>query len=142
MLQADSWNLGTSIAVFVAAALVIALCGVLLTERAEHLARRTGLGEALTGALFLGAITSLAGTITSVSAALDGFPEIAFGNAVGGIAAQTTFIVVADLVYRKHRRGSLRRWSNWRNPNKARPPFRPLPPASGSLGGGRLPRLS
>jgi cation:H+ antiporter len=101
MLQADSWNLGTSIAVFVAAALVIALCGVLLTERAEHLARRTGLGEALTGALFLGAITSLAGTITSVSAALDGFPEIAFGNAVGGIAAQTTFIVVADLVYRK-----------------------------------------
>jgi cation:H+ antiporter len=74
---------------------------VLHTARAERLAERTGLGEALTGALFLGAVTSLAGTITSISAALDGFPEIAFGNAVGGIAAQTTFIVAADLVYRK-----------------------------------------
>jgi cation:H+ antiporter len=101
MLQSGSWSLSTSIAVFAAAALVIGVCGVLLTARAERLAERTGLGEALTGALFLGAITSLAGAITSVSAALDGFPEIAFGNAVGGIAAQTTFIVAADLVYRK-----------------------------------------
>ena len=33
-------------------------------------------------------------------AALEGFPEIAFGNAVGGIAAQTTFIVAADLMHR------------------------------------------
>lgn len=101
MLQTGSWSLATSVAVFAAAALVIAVCGVLLTARAERIARRTGLGEALTGALFLGAITSLAGTITSVSAAWNGFPEIAFGNAVGGIAAQTTFIVLADLVYRK-----------------------------------------
>lgn len=101
MLQPGTWSLATGVVVFAAAALVIAVCGVLLTQRAEHIARRTGLGEALTGALFLGAITSLAGTITSVSAAWNGFPEIAFGNAVGGIAAQTTFIVLADLVYRK-----------------------------------------
>lgn len=101
MLQTDSWSLAAGVAVFASAALVIAVCGVLLTQRAERIARRTGLGEALTGALFLGAITSLAGTITSVSAAWNGFPEIAFGNAVGGIAAQTTFIVLADLVYRK-----------------------------------------
>lgn len=101
MLQADAWNLATSVAVFAAAALVIAVCGVLLTARAERIAARTGLGDALTGALFLGAVTSLAGTVTSVSAALDGFAEIAFGNAVGGIAAQTTFIVLADLFYRK-----------------------------------------
>jgi len=63
--------------------------------RASH-----GLGQALVGALLLGSVTSLAGTVTSVSAALEGFPEIAFGNAVGGIAAQTTFIVAADVMHR------------------------------------------
>lgn len=101
MLRAETWGLGTSVLVFAGAALVIGVCGVLLTARAEHLARLTGLGQALIGALFLGAITSLSGTVTSVSAALDGFAEIAFGNAIGGIAAQTTFIVAADFFYRK-----------------------------------------
>ncbi len=101
MLRAETWGLATSVLVFAFAALVIGVCGVLLTERAERLARLTGLGQALVGALFLGAITSLSGTVTSVTAALDGFAEIAFGNAVGGIAAQTTFIVAADFFYRK-----------------------------------------
>jgi cation:H+ antiporter len=100
MPGADHWGLTASALVFVAAAATIAVCGVLLAERAEALAQRTGLGQALIGAVFLGAVTSLAGAVTSVSAALEGFPEIAFGNAVGGIAAQTTFIVAADIVPR------------------------------------------
>jgi len=94
------WPLGAAALAFVASAAVIAVCGVLLAARAELLARRTGLGQALIGALLLGSITSLAGTVTSISAALEGFPEIAFGNAVGGIAAQTTFIVAADVMHR------------------------------------------
>lgn len=101
MLQATDWGLGASIAYFIAAGAVIAVCGVLLTARADRLAEATGLGQAILGAVFLGAVTSLSGTVTSVSAALEGFPEIAFGNAVGGIAAQTTFLVIADVVYRK-----------------------------------------
>ncbi|HSN73241.1 MAG TPA: hypothetical protein VLT59_17125 [Steroidobacteraceae bacterium] len=90
-----------SAAVLLAAGIVIRYCGVWLTVRAETLARITGLGQALLGAVFLGAITSLAGTVTSVSAALGGHAELAFGNAVGGIAAQTTFLVIADFLYRR-----------------------------------------
>jgi len=100
MPGSEHWPLGTAALVFASAAAVIAICGVMLAARAEALAHRTGLGQALVGALLLGSVTSLAGTVTSVSAALEGFPEIAFGNAVGGIAAQTTFIVAADVMHR------------------------------------------
>lgn len=94
-------NLELNIAVFLAAGVVVGFCGVWLTERAEHLAQITGLGQAVLGALFLGMITSLAGTIMSVTAAWQGASELAFGNAIGGIAIQTTFLVVADMLYRK-----------------------------------------
>jgi cation:H+ antiporter len=94
-------TLGWSIAIFVAAATAIAIGGIALTARAERLARATGLGQAILGAVFLGATSSLSGAITSVSAAWSGHPELAFGNAIGGIAAQTVFLVIADLVYRR-----------------------------------------
>ncbi|MFC6672244.1 sodium:calcium antiporter [Marinobacterium aestuariivivens] len=94
-------GLGLNIAVFLAAAAVVGVCGVLLTERAERLAHETGLGQAILGAVFLGALTSLAGTITSITAAWEGAAELAFGNAIGGIAAQTTFLVIADMLYRQ-----------------------------------------
>jgi cation:H+ antiporter len=85
----------------VVATLVVAVCGTALTGIADRLADRTGLGEALTGGLLLGAATSLSGTVVSISAALDGRASLAFSNAVGGIAAQTAFLALADLVYRR-----------------------------------------
>lgn len=80
---------------------MIGVCGVLLTARAERLARVTGLGQAIMGAVFIGATTSLAGLITSGSAALAGHASLAVSNSLGGIAAQTTFLAVADLCYRR-----------------------------------------
>lgn len=53
------------------------------------------------GALFLGALTSVAEVATSISAALAHHPELAVNNAVGSIVAQTAFIAVADLAYRR-----------------------------------------
>ena len=99
----DPSNLGIvgSVLTLLAAGLVIRYCGVWLTVRAEALARITGLGQAVLGAVFLGAITSLAGTVTSVTAAFEGHAELAFGNAIGGIAAQTTFLVIADMLHRR-----------------------------------------
>jgi cation:H+ antiporter len=94
-------TLGWSIALFAVAAAAIAVGGIALTARAERLARATGLGQAILGAVFLGATSSLSGAITSVSAAWSGHPELAFGNAIGGIAAQTVFLVIADLLYRR-----------------------------------------
>ena len=54
----------------------------------------------MTGAVLLGASTSLSGIVTSVTAA-GGHAEFAVSNAVGGIAAQTVFLTVADAFYRQ-----------------------------------------
>jgi len=86
---------------FAAAAVVILGCGLRMTDLADRLADRTGLGEALVGGVLLGVATSLSGTVVSVTAALDGRASLAFSNAVGGIAAQTAFLAVADLVHRR-----------------------------------------
>ena len=89
MIQPEFWALDSSLIVFGAAAAVILVCGVAVTVQAEHLARDTGLGQAITGAVFLGAMTSLSGLITSLSAAWEGHAQLSFSNAVGGIAVQT-----------------------------------------------------
>lgn len=94
-------SLGTAILIFIGCAAVIAYAGTLLTRRADQLADLTGMGEAFFGAVFLGGITSLSGITTSVTAAIDNHPELAVSNAIGGIAAQTVFLSVADIVYPK-----------------------------------------
>lgn len=95
------WPLSVSVVSFLSAAAVIGVCGVMLTRRAERLATESGLGQAIVGAVFLGAVTSLAGLITSVTAAYQGHPELSVSNAVGGIAVQTTFLALADALYRR-----------------------------------------
>lgn len=85
---------------FLLASGLIAFFGYHLVQAADQFADRTGLGEALTGAVLLGAVTSLPGLITSSLAAWEGLPELAVSNAVGGIAAQTVFLAIADLAYK------------------------------------------
>ncbi|MGR3586693.1 MAG: sodium:calcium antiporter, partial [Pseudooceanicola nanhaiensis] len=83
---------------FAGAGVVICGCGIMMTGIADKIADRTGLGEAIVGAVILGAATSLSGTVVSVTAALDGRASLAFSNSIGGIAAQTAFLALADLV--------------------------------------------
>ena len=92
---------GTILLAFGVAAAAILLAGVRLSGVADKLADRTGLGEAVVGAVLLGAATSLSGLTTSVTAAWNGLPELAVSNAAGGIAGQTFFLAVADLAYRR-----------------------------------------
>ncbi|MFA8386319.1 MAG: sodium:calcium antiporter [Pelagibaca sp.] len=82
-------------------ALVILFSGLRMTGLADRIADRTGLGEALIGGVLLGAATSFSGTVVSLTAALDGRASLAFSNGIGGIAAQTAFLAVADLLYRR-----------------------------------------
>lgn len=89
------------IAAFVAAAGVLVAVGSRFAGVVDEIADRTGLGEAIAGAVLLGATTSLPGLMTSVIAAWEGEAGFAVSNAVGGIAAQTTFLAVADLAYRR-----------------------------------------
>ena len=94
-------SLWPAIAVFVAAALTIAFAGIRMAEVADRLADRTGIGEALFGGVLLGGSTSLPGIVASITAASQGHADLAFSNAVGGIAAQTFFLAIADIVYRR-----------------------------------------
>jgi cation:H+ antiporter len=101
LLDLGQWPLSAIIALFFATALIIALAGVRLTRLADGLADVTGLGEALFGAVLLGGTTSLSGIVTSVVAASSGYAELAVSNAVGGIAAQTAFLAIADMAYHR-----------------------------------------
>jgi cation:H+ antiporter len=84
-----------------AAALVIVTCGLRMTGLADRIADRTGWGEAVIGGVLLGAATSFSGTIVSLTSALSGDASLAFSNAIGGIAAQTAFLALADMLYRR-----------------------------------------
>lgn len=97
----SAWPLAWSIAAIAIGGLVLLTAGVRLTRVADALADRTGLGEAMAGAVLLGAVTSLPGLVTTVVGAAGGEAGFAVSNAVGGIAAQTTFLALADLVYRR-----------------------------------------
>jgi len=101
LLNPDSWTLVQGLLVFAGCALVIALAGTRITEVVDQLADRTGIGEAAAGAVLLGFSTSIGGSVLSVTAAWNGNAELAVSNALGGIAVQTFFLAVADMVYRR-----------------------------------------
>lgn len=96
-----SESLSINVGLFVVAAIVIALVGTKMSQISDRLADSTGLGEAVMGAVFLGGSTSLSGITASVTAAAGGHAELAVSNAIGGIAAQTAFLALADIFYRK-----------------------------------------
>ncbi|MGY0068024.1 sodium:calcium antiporter [Streptomyces sp. QTS137] len=97
----ELWPLGWSIAVFALATSVTVVCSVRLASVGDVLADRTGWGEAFFGAVLFGLVTSMSGIVmTGVSAASDQ-PQLAYSNAVGGIAAQTVAIAVADAFHRE-----------------------------------------
>lgn len=94
-------SLLANVGLFLACALVIGVVGTRLTMLADQLADRAGFGEAIMGGVLLGAVTSLSGSVLSVSAALNDLPVLALSNAFGGMAAQMAFLAVADICYRK-----------------------------------------
>ncbi len=89
------------LAIFAGSALVIALLGTKMSGYADTIADRTRFGEALVGSVLLGAGTSIAGIVTSTTTAASGAADLAVSNAMGGIAAQTMFLALADVAYRK-----------------------------------------
>ncbi len=101
MLDLALFSTTSVLLVFAGTALVIALVGTRMAGLADTLADRTGFGEALVGSVLLGAGTSIAGIVTSASTAASGAPDLAVSNALGGIAAQTMFLAIADVAYRK-----------------------------------------
>lgn len=97
-LQLGPW---AAVAAVLVAAAVIAGVGPRVVRLADRLADLTGLGEAFVGAVLLGAATSLPDIIATAVPAANGLPDLAVGNALGGVLGQTAFLAVADLTYRR-----------------------------------------
>ena len=97
----EPWPLLPSLVGLAAAAVVIIFTGVRITRVVDEIADRTGLGEALVGAVLLGATTSLPGLVTVVIGGAAGDAQFALANPVGGILIQTVWLAIADLFYRR-----------------------------------------
>ncbi|MER6590683.1 cation transporter [Micromonospora purpureochromogenes] len=100
-LTAPPWPLAWSIGMFVLAGAITVAGSIRLAGLGDALADRTGWGEALFGVVFFGIVTGLSGVIMTIVAAASEQPGLAYSNAVGGIAAQTTAVAVADAAYRR-----------------------------------------
>lgn len=89
------------LAALAGAGLVVLVVSIRMTHLADAIADRAGWGEALVGGVLLGGATSLSGLAVSVTAAWSGDASLAFSNGVGGIAAQTVFLVAADATHKR-----------------------------------------
>ena len=87
--------------IFAIAGAAVVAASIRATHLADLIADRTSLGEALAGGILLGGATSLSGVVVSITAAYGGDASFAVSNAVGGIAAQTLFLAVADLLHKR-----------------------------------------
>lgn len=96
-----TWPLVPSLIGLAASVAVLVIFGTRLARTADALADRTGLGQALAGALLLGAVTSLPGILTTITGAIGGDADFALANPIGGVAIQTVWLAIADLVYRR-----------------------------------------
>ncbi|GAA1466386.1 sodium:calcium antiporter [Microbacterium thalassium] len=97
----EPWPLWPSVLALAGAVIIIIFAGSRLARAADEIADRTGIGEAVAGAVFLGAVTSLPGIVTTATGALAGDAAFALANPIGGIALQTVWLAIADLVYRR-----------------------------------------
>lgn len=96
-----TWPLLWSVIGLLVASAAILFAGFRITRIADELADRTGIGEAIAGAVFLGAVTSLSGFVTLAVGAFQGDAGFALANPLGGILLQTVWLPIADLVYRR-----------------------------------------
>ena len=100
-LNLDALSLALVFAVFIAASGLVWFAGTRLSQYADRLADRTGIGHAVIGALLLGGITSLPEVATTVTASSMGDAKIAINNLFGGVALQVTVLVIGDIALGK-----------------------------------------
>jgi len=91
------------IGLFLVAAVATWVAGTYLSRATDALDERLQLGAALGGVILLAVAGSLPELAITVSAALQGSLDLAAGNLIGGIAAQTLVLVLCDRAVRGDR---------------------------------------
>lgn len=92
----DSLGLPVLVAIFAAAAMVVWLAGIRVSEATDLLSRRLGWGTALGGMIALAIVTNLPEMAIVISGAQRGDTSLALSNILGGIAAQTVVLAILD----------------------------------------------
>lgn len=82
---------------FAFSALLVIVAGNKLASHGDALAAHTSLGHGLVGGILIAGVTSLPELSSSVSAALIGAPDIAFGNVYGSNAFNLMILAIVDL---------------------------------------------
>ena len=90
--------LASNLFLFAVASLAVWTAGTQLAVAAEEISDRKKIGKDIMGLVFLAAATELPETVTTLYAAIDGEANLLLNNMFGGIALQTTILVVADMV--------------------------------------------
>ncbi len=90
--------LGRTLAIFGAGAVVTLVCGVLLANSGEAIAKHVGMSGVLFGATALAAATSLPELSTGLAAVKLGDNELAFSDIFGGNAFLPVLFLVADVI--------------------------------------------
>jgi cation:H+ antiporter len=98
LLDVQANPVPVNLAIVAVAALAVWFAGSRLSEGADEIARRTGLGQAFVGVLFLAVATSLPEVATTVTASLEGNVSLAANNLLGSAAMQVTIIAFTEMV--------------------------------------------
>lgn len=83
---------------FLISALMVVVAGTKLADYGDILATHTSLGYTLVGGVLIATVTSLPEISSSVSAAMMGSPDLAFGNLYGSNAFNIVIIAIVDIV--------------------------------------------
>ncbi len=81
---------------FTAAAVVVAIAGMVLTRYADQIAEATGLGRLLIGSILLAAATSLPELVVDITAVREGIPNLAIGDLLGSSLMNLLILAVMD----------------------------------------------
>lgn len=98
----EQFGLPINVALFVVAAVVVWRAGLRISQYADVISEKTGLGHAVLGLLLLGGVTSLPELAVTITASAGDNTALAVNNILGGIAMQVTILAMADLAI-KHR---------------------------------------
>jgi len=90
-----------ALAHFIVASMVILFAGVALTDAADIISIKTGLGRTFIGSIALAIATSLPEVTTTTTAARMGKPNMAIGNILGANVYNMFILAIIDIFYLK-----------------------------------------